>query len=156
MASWSAQVSLIRIIYYLQQSCSMWNWGMSWIGLFSLCGCFLIWTLPESPRWFVQEQERSRAAESLRLLRQTNLIDAELDEIERQEATVSRNVSMLTMCISPRFRWPLLTSVVLNAVQQLSGINTVCTRKNEKKSSCTILDIFLLKSDIFSNWFCGR
>ena len=109
--------------------CSKWNWGMSWIGLFSLGGCFLIWTLPESPRWLVQERERNEAAASLRILRKSNLIEAELDEIERQEATVAnQDVSIYTMCFSSRFRWPLWTSVALNAVQQLSGINTVKRR----------------------------
>jgi hypothetical protein len=105
---------------------SKWNWGMSWIGMFSFAGCFLIWTLPESPRWLVQERERNEAAESLRILRRTNLIEAELDEIERQEASVTtQDISICTMITSSRFRWPLLTSLALNAIQQLSGINTV-------------------------------
>lgn len=100
---------------------------MSWIGLFPLIGCLLIWTLPESPRWLMQEQERNQAAESLRILRQTNMVDAELDEIERQEATLlDRDVSILAMFRSVRFRWPTLTSITLNIAQQLSGINTVC------------------------------
>ncbi len=99
---------------------------MSWVGLFSLGGCFLIWTLPESPRWLIQEHERNKAVESLRHLRQSNLIDEELDEIERQEATVAtQDRSICTIFTSPRFRWPILTSVALNAVQQFSGINTV-------------------------------
>jgi len=103
---------------------------MSWVGLFSFGGCFLIWTLPESPRWLIQEHARNEAAESLRILRQSNLIDAELDEIERQEATVDiQEVSIYTMCRSSRFRWPLLTSIALNAVQQLSGINAVCLKE---------------------------
>ena len=107
---------------------------MSWIGLFALAGCLFIWTLPESPRWLMQEQERNQAAESLRALRQTNIIDAELDEIERQEATISdRDVSILVMFTSARFRWPTLTSITLNAVQQLSGINTVCTKSVNQK-----------------------
>jgi len=103
---------------------------MSWIGLFSLGGCFLIWTLPESPRWLVQEHERNQAIESLRILRRSNLIDAELDEIERQEATVAtQDISICTIFTSSRFRWPILTSVVLSAVQQFSGINTVRTKR---------------------------
>ncbi|CAF1206134.1 unnamed protein product [Adineta steineri] len=103
-----------------------WNWGMSWAGLFSLAGCFLIWTLPESPRWLVQEHERNRAAESLRILRQSNYIEAELDEIVRQEATaVTQHVSICSMFTTTRFRWPLLTSIALNAIQQLCGINSV-------------------------------
>ncbi|CAF3400833.1 unnamed protein product [Rotaria socialis] len=105
---------------------STWNWGMSWIGLFSLAGCVLIWTLPESPRWLVQDHQRDAAARSLRTLRQNNLIEAELDEIERQEATAAmQDKSIYCMCFSPRFRWPLLTSITLNAVQQFSGINSV-------------------------------
>jgi hypothetical protein len=116
---------------------------MSWIGLFSLGGCFLIWTLPESPRWLVQDHQMDEAALSLRHLRRSNLIDAELDEIERQEATVSTyNISIYTMCVSPRFRWPLLTSVILNVAQQFSGINTVGLMNNN-------LSIY---SNIFSNF----
>lgn len=99
---------------------------MSWIGIFSLAGCILIWTLPESPRWLLQDHQREEAARSLRSLRQTNMIEAELNEIERQEATVTvQDISIFSMCFSPRFRWPLLTSIVLNAVQQFSGINSV-------------------------------
>ncbi|CAF2138038.1 unnamed protein product [Rotaria magnacalcarata] len=99
---------------------------MSWIGLFSLAGCVLIWTLPESPRWLVQDHQKDEAARSLRMLRQNNLIEAELDEIERQEATaIMQDKSLCSMCFSPRFRWPLLTSVALNSVQQFSGINSV-------------------------------
>jgi hypothetical protein len=106
---------------------------MSWIGLFSFAGCFLIWTLPESPRWLVQEHERNKASESLRILRQTNLIDTELDEIEQEETTTVtvQNISIYTMFISKRFRWPLLTSIALNAVQQFSGINTVSIKRLE-------------------------
>ncbi len=105
---------------------STWNWGMSWAGIFSFAGCLLIWTLPESPRWLVQDHHIAEAALSLRNLRRSNLINAELDEIERQEATVgTEDVSLYTMCVSARFHWPLLTSIALNVAQQFSGINTV-------------------------------
>ncbi|CAF1454253.1 unnamed protein product [Adineta ricciae] len=118
-----------------------WNWDMSWIGLFSFVGCFLLWTLPESPRWLVQEQQRTEATASLRILRQVNLIDAELDEIEREEATVARqNISIYEMFVLYRYRWPLLTSTALNAVQQLSGINTVFFYSNETLSNIGFVD----------------
>ncbi len=132
MATWSTKVSLYSCSYNckLDDSLSTWNWGMSWVGIFSFAGCILIWTLPESPRWLVQDHQIAEAALSLRKLRRTNLINAELDEIERQEATVgTEDVSLYTMCISTRFHWPLLTSIALNVAQQFSGINTV--RRNE-------------------------
>ena len=99
---------------------------MSWVGIFSLLGCFFIWKLPESPRWLVQEHQPNNAAYSLRYLRQSNIIEAELDEIVRQEATINKkDKSMYSLFISPRFRWPLLTSIALNVIQQFSGINIV-------------------------------
>ena len=99
---------------------------MAWIGILALAGCFLIWTLPESPRWLIHDRRRSEAARTLRTLRRTNLIEAELNEIERQEASsIAQDTSFCSMCISSRFRWPLFTSIGLNAVQQLCGINSV-------------------------------
>lgn len=99
---------------------------MSWIGVFSLVGCCLIWTLPESPRWLMQKQQRDKAARSLRDLRQSSCIEDELNEIERQEATiVSQDLPMCNVYQSARCRWPLITSIALNAVQQFSGINLV-------------------------------
>jgi hypothetical protein len=103
-----------------------WHWGMAWVGIFAVFGCFSILTLNESPRWLMQERRRHEAAQSLRILRQTNEIDAELNEIERQEATVNmQDLSLIRLFTSPRFRWPLLTSIGLTAASQFSGINTV-------------------------------
>ncbi|CAF4077615.1 unnamed protein product [Rotaria sp. Silwood2] len=103
-----------------------WNWGMSWVGLLSLMGSIFIWTLPESPRWLVQERKQNEAAQSLRKLRQSNDIEAELVEIEEEEtASNKRDLGIGKVLSSNEFRWPLITSLVLNAIQQLSGINAV-------------------------------
>ncbi|CAF1017079.1 unnamed protein product [Rotaria sp. Silwood1] len=103
-----------------------WHWGMAWVGIFPLVGCFLIWKLPESPRWFVQERMRAEALQSLQTLRKTNEVHAELTEIEREEATVNmEDLSLIRLFTSSRFRWPLLTSVILSAAAQFSGINSV-------------------------------
>ncbi|CAF3164344.1 unnamed protein product [Rotaria sp. Silwood2] len=111
---------------------SKWHWGMAWVGIFPLVGCFLIWKLPESPRWFVQEQMRAEALQSLQILRKTNEVHAELTEIEREEATVNMaDLSLFRLFTSSRFRWPLLTSVILSAAAQFSGINSVRIAKDE-------------------------
>ncbi|CAF5043397.1 unnamed protein product, partial [Rotaria sp. Silwood1] len=78
---------------------------MAWVGIFSLVDCFLIWKLPESPPCEVH---------------------AELTEIEREEATANmEDLSLVRLFTSSRFRWPLLTSVILSAAAQFSGINSV-------------------------------
>ncbi len=99
---------------------------MAWVGIFPLAGCFLIWTLYESPRWLMQERQRYEATESLRALRQTNEVEAEIQEIERQEATPNmQDLSLVRILTSHRFRWPLITSIAIQATSQFCGINTV-------------------------------
>ena len=60
---------------------------MAWVGLLPLIGCVLIWMLPESPRWLVQEKKPNEAVQSLRKLRQSNDIEAELVEIQEEETS---------------------------------------------------------------------
>ncbi len=110
---------------------STWNWGMAWVGLLSLIGCILIWTLPESPRWLMQERKQNEAAQSLRKLRQSNDIEGELVEIEEAETTANKQDLKINQVLSSsEFRWPLITSLALNAIQQLSGINAVRKKNN--------------------------
>lgn len=99
---------------------------MAWVGLFPLIGSILIWTLPESPRWLVQERKENEAAQSLRKLRQSNDIEGELVEMQQEEAATNREeLSIMKVLTMSEFRWPLITSLALNAIQQLSGINAV-------------------------------
>jgi len=99
---------------------------MAWVGLLPLMGSILIWTLPESPRWLVQEQKQNEAAQSLRKLRQSNDIEAELVEIQGEEtAAIKEDLGISKVLLASEFRWPLITSLTLNAIQQLSGINAV-------------------------------
>lgn len=133
---------------------------MSWVGLLSLLGLVLLLTLPESPRWLVQQQDRHEAAVSLRTLRQSSIIEAELDEIVRQEATIgAADVSMSVLFTSPRFRWPIVTSIALNAVQQLSGINTVILELRSvmiSMISCRLLaGVLLLGKHLREYWLSG-
>jgi hypothetical protein len=102
---------------------------MAWVGLLSVMGCILIWTLPESPRWLVQERKQNQAAQVLRKLRQSNDIEAELVEIQEEETAASKqDLGFGQVLFSSEFRWPLITSLALNASQQLSGINAVRKR----------------------------
>ncbi|CAF3337814.1 unnamed protein product [Rotaria sp. Silwood1] len=88
-----------------------WNWGMSWVGLLSLMGSIFIWTLPESPRWLVQERKQNEAAQSLRKLRQSNDIEVELIEFEEEEtASNKQDLGILKVLSLNEFRWPLITT----------------------------------------------
>jgi len=117
---------------------------MAWVGLLPLIGCTLIWTLPESPRWLIKERKQNEAAQSLRKLRQSNDIEGELVEIEEGETAANKQDLKINQVLSSsEFRWPLITSLALNAIQQLSGINAV--RKTAILFSFLDRNVFLLK-----------
>jgi hypothetical protein len=119
---------------------------MAWVGLLSLMGCILIWILPESPRWLVQERKQNEAAQSLRKLRQSNDIEAELVEIQEEETAANKQDLGITKVLSSsEFRWPLITSLALNAIQQLSGINAV---KENNYSFYFRIEIFFFEKGI--------
>ena len=128
---------------------------MAWVGLLPLMGCALIWILPESPRWLVQEQKPNEAAQALRKLRQSNDIEAELIEIQEEETAANKqDLGILQVLSSSEFRWPLITSLVLNAIQQLSGINAVKSNSHfvTQKPSLSLIGILLLRTDVYTSW----
>ncbi len=130
---------------------SAWNWGMAWVGLLPLMGSILIWTLPESPRWLVQERKQNEAAQSLRKLRQSNDIESELVEIQEEEtASNKKDLGIGEVLSSSEFRWPLITSLVLNAIQQLSGINAVRNNSFFLFRNILFAKVFFYSEETFS------
>ncbi|KAK7443983.1 hypothetical protein BaRGS_00040431, partial [Batillaria attramentaria] len=74
---------------------------------------------PESPRYLlITKQRENQARESLVVLRGTDDVQADLDEMKAE-------VSILSLFKKPTLRRPLLISVVMQLSQQLSGINGV-------------------------------
>ena len=117
---------------------------MAWVGLLPLMGSILIWTLPESPCWLVKAKKQNEAAQSLRKLRQSNDIEAELAEIQEEEMATNReDLGIVQVLRSTEFRWPLITSLAVNAIQQLSGINAV-NESNTRLSLSSHRHIFSL------------
>lgn len=99
---------------------------MAWVGVFPLIGSILIWKLPESPLWLVQERKQNEAVQALRKLRQSNNVESELVEMQEEEtADNKKELGIVNVLKLKEFRWPLITSLVLNGIQQLSGINAV-------------------------------
>lgn len=99
---------------------------MSWVGILPLMGCVLIWFLPESPRWCVQQKKHDEAKEALCKLRNSDNVDSELQEIVEEESLqTTETLGIVQVIKRSEFRWPLITSLTLNGIQQLCGINAV-------------------------------
>lgn len=78
--------------------------------------------LPESPRWLVKQNMMDKAVATLRKLRKTTEVEAELNDIKK-----SLNVKKATFAdiFSPWIRPVLFLGAMLGFIQQVTGINTI-------------------------------
>jgi hypothetical protein len=84
---------------------------------------------PESPKaLIIKNKDREAAENALKFLRNDDDVEQELAEIEdelNQNDSSQSQFGLLDLFSSKELRWPLITAVVLNIAQQLSGINAV-------------------------------
>ncbi|XP_076246155.1 trehalose transporter 1 isoform X2 [Calliopsis andreniformis] len=88
----------------------------------------LMFTIPETPRWYISKGKTKRARKSLQWLRGKNTdITEELTAVEKLHVESERNVSQgaLMELFKRNHLKPLLISLGLMFFQQLSGINAV-------------------------------
>uniref|UniRef100_A0A8C5MFY5 Solute carrier family 2, facilitated glucose transporter member 5 n=1 Tax=Leptobrachium leishanense TaxID=445787 RepID=A0A8C5MFY5_9ANUR len=83
---------------------------------------------PESPRYtLLHKAEEDKARRALQRLRGWEDVDGEIKEmyLEDQSEKAEGRLSIKNLCTFRPIRWQLITIVVLNMGQQLSGINAV-------------------------------
>ncbi|KAM8927653.1 solute carrier family 2, facilitated glucose transporter member 5-like [Pelodytes ibericus] len=83
---------------------------------------------PESPRYtLINKRDEHKAKTALQRLRGWEDVDDEMKEIyqEDQSEKAEGNLSVKNLCTFRPLRWQLITIIVLNMGQQLSGINAV-------------------------------
>lgn len=110
--------------------CQGWGWGLSIVFLLPLAGIFPLLLLPNSPPQMVTRYgDEDQASADLRKLRGTSNIQADLEAIRKEANEQSGNktasLSIIQVISSPRYRTPMLVTVVLQLSQALSGINAV-------------------------------
>ena len=111
------------LIGYLLSSTESWRWmlglgvvpaGILWFG---------VQFLPESPRWLVKQGKVAEANKLLRLTRETTE-EADLEMVAIQEGLKQTDSCWKELFTSP-VRKLLIIGVVLAAIQQVTGINTI-------------------------------
>lgn len=81
--------------------------------------------LTESPRWLLTQNKPKEAAEILRKLRGTNDVYEEIDSICSASDQEGSGMGIWDVICDRNIRFPLVVGIVLQAAQQLSGINAV-------------------------------
>lgn len=114
---------------FIAGHCHGWGWGLGIVFLLPFFGLFPLFLLPNSPaQMLIKYDDEVQARADLQKLRGNQNVQTELDSI-RQEAretgTKTESLSIPQVLKSKRYRWPMLTTVVLQLSQALSGINAV-------------------------------
>ena len=121
-----AIVTGILLAYLVNWSLSFhgpsgWRWMFAFAVIPSL-GLFIgLFFVPESPRWLT---EQKRASDALDVLKRIEGPDAE-SQLEAIKKSVLTEAGTFSDLLAPALRRPLLLTVALAILQQITGINTV-------------------------------
>ncbi|KAJ0162272.1 Quinate permease [Colletotrichum tanaceti] len=138
MTFWQLNFSVGSFLaFWINYACGLnrerlgdWDWRM--VVLFQILVptivCCTLWTIPESPRWYVQKGKPERARDVLSSLRNTREeAEQELlsirEAIEYEKEAISNNYTALFR--DPSVRKRLFLTVLLNIGQQLTGQGTL-------------------------------
>ncbi|KAF4811134.1 Quinate permease [Colletotrichum siamense] len=138
MTFWQLNFSVGSFIaYWINYACSLrreelgdWDWRM--VVLFQILVptivCTLLWTIPESPRWYIQKNKPEKAHKAICSLRNSQEeAEQELltirEAIEYEKEAISTNYTALFK--DPSVRKRLFLTMILNVGQQLTGQGTL-------------------------------
>jgi len=97
-------------------------------GIPALIELLLLPFFPESPRYMlIQRGDEKTAKKALQRLRGMEDVSAELSEmrLEDQSERAEGRLSVLSLLSQRSLRWQLVSIIVMNMGQQLSGVNAV-------------------------------
>lgn len=128
-----AVVTGIFAVYFVDLAVSnsgdvAWNVSMGWrwmLGFGIIPGLlfiFLLFTMPESPRWL---EQRGRSEEALRILTKVDGAAKAKTEIEHIRNSIQSEHGNVRQLFRPGLRKALLIGVVLAVMQQWTGINAI-------------------------------
>uniref|UniRef100_A0A667W9Y1 Solute carrier family 2, facilitated glucose transporter member 5 n=2 Tax=Myripristis murdjan TaxID=586833 RepID=A0A667W9Y1_9TELE len=121
----SAQVLGIRNIL---GNSTGWTLMLGLTGIPALIELLLLPFFPESPRYMlIQKGDEKTARQALQRLRGWEDVDGELAEmrLEDQSERAEGHLSVVTLLSQRSLRWQLISIIILNMGQQLSGVNAI-------------------------------
>jgi SP family arabinose:H+ symporter-like MFS transporter len=99
-----------------------WRWMLGLEAVPAVAFLFLLFAVPESPRWLAQQGREAEAEEVLRRAGGAEHAQRQMGEIR---AALAEEVGRFSELLTGPFRRPLLIAVLLMAFSQLCGINAI-------------------------------
>jgi MFS transporter, SP family, arabinose:H+ symporter len=105
-----------------------WRWMLGVSGVPALFFFIMLFTIPRSPRWLMQQTRREEARTTLVLVGEQN-VEAELDDIARS-IDVEHGHAREPL-FSRKYATPIFLAMTIAAFNQLSGINAILYYLND-------------------------
>jgi MFS transporter, SP family, arabinose:H+ symporter len=105
-----------------------WRWMLGVSGFPALFFFLMLFTIPRSPRWLMQQGRRDDARTTLQLVGEQN-VEAELDDIARS-IDIEHGHAREPL-FSRKYATPIFLAVSIAAFNQLSGINAILYYLND-------------------------
>lgn len=116
-----------RLLYELIDTDTVWRWMLGVEALPALLYFILLWIIPESPRWLVQQGRIPEAEAIMRKVGGEEFARVGMDEI--RESLKDKERMPLTKVIGSLFagkiKYFLLIGITLGMLQQFTGINSI-------------------------------
>ena len=97
-----------------------WRWMVGVEAIPALIYTFMVFTVPQSPRWLlVMKNDRQAAAKTLRLIDPNTCVEAAMDRLAEDRALADKSETIF----SRRYRFPLTLAFLIAFFNQFSGIN---------------------------------
>ncbi len=115
-------ITFLTNYWLVQLSTGNWRWmfGLGALPAVAL-SVSLLW-IPESPRWLIQRGASERARKVLRLISPSSSVEGAIVEIK---ASISEETGTYRELLRHALRKPLVLTIMLAVIQQVTGINTV-------------------------------
>jgi MFS transporter, SP family, galactose:H+ symporter len=117
-------ILLAYVVDYAFATIQGWRWMFGIAVVPAAIFAFGMFFLPESPRWLAKRGHHDTARAILARIRDTQDVDAELQEIEHGLAHAEEHGNWRDL-LSARLRPALIVGIGLAVFQQVTGINTV-------------------------------
>lgn len=105
-----------------QLSHDNWRWMFGLGALPAVALCIALLWIPESPRWLLQQGQRDRAGAVLHQISPGSDVEGALGEISK---AIAEETGTYRELLSIALRKPLVLTIMLAIIQQVTGINTV-------------------------------
>ncbi|KAM4694105.1 solute carrier family 2, facilitated glucose transporter member 2 [Discoglossus pictus] len=122
-------ISQVVGLEFILGSKDLWPVLLGLSGVPAVIQTILLIFCPESPRYLFIKLGKEEAAKKNLIKLRGNLYDPSKDIVEmrreKEEAASEKKVSIIQLFKSPKYRQPLIVSLVLHMSQQFSGINGI-------------------------------